>query len=438
MIKNHYKKKVIAVVAFFIIIQFFHIIQYAYSDDKEPDSGFQNKNPKGKSFKDKIKAGQTVSYQFSNNKKISFNSNVEMEFTIEYDDAVKNKEISLQIENDEPLSLNINSKSNYSKFSTNTSPKTPDNINNEWVYGCVYQFKSNSSIEKLTLSFNKSLNYGLNPENDYSIAIYGPGYENWQLLSTDEISYESNFLGSLSASDANPSEEFLESTLLNLEEDEVYYVTIFELKEPKIDILDHLWWILIIIVGILSLVIIVSKKDYIRMVRARFTPVEKGAHRLSLEEVLENENRNKIIEIILNRPGIHFNELMREIDLAPGNLVWHLDILKTYKIIGKKRIGNFLAYFPYYQKNPISNVDLKLEKSKLTLEILEMIEEQPGVWNSLITQKMKVDHKTIHYHIKKLIELGLISARKEGRKKKLYPNLEADYYKNNENKNDLF
>ena len=150
-----------------------------------------------------------------------------------------------------------------------------------------------------------------------------------------------------------------------------------------------------------------------------------------MEEVLENENRNKIIDLILQEPGIHFNELLRKTELAAGNLVWHLDILLTYKVIGKKRIGNFIAYFPYYQKTPISNVDLKLQKSKLTLEILEMIEKKPGVWNNLITKEFKVDHKTIQYHLNKLIELGLITFEKEGSKKKIYPNFESDYFNSN-------
>ena len=143
---------------------------------------------------------------------------------------------------------------------------------------------------------------------------------------------------------------------------------------------------------------------------------------------MENENRNKIIDLILNGPGIHFNELLRKTGLAAGNLVWHLDILLTYKVIGKKRIGNLLVYFPYYQKNPISNVDITLQKSKLTLEILKMIEKDPGIWNNLITKKLKVDHKTILYHINKLEELGLINFKKEGRKKRIFPNLESDYF----------
>ena len=192
---------------------------------------------------------------------------------------------------------------------------------------------------------------------------------------------------------------------------------------------------ILIIVGIgvgaailLGVVIIISKRDYFHYLKTRTVPIEKGAHRLTIEEVLENENRNKIIDLILKEPGIHFNELLRKTELAPGNLVWHLDILETYKVIGKKRVGNFIVYFLYYQKNPISNIDLKLSKSKLTLDVLETIEREPGIWSNIITKKFEVDHKTIHYHVKKLLELGLITLKKEGRKKMIYPNLESDYY----------
>jgi len=104
-------------------------------------------------------------------------------------------------------------------------------------------------------------------------------------------------------------------------------------------------------------------------------------------------------------------------------------LLETYKIIRKERFEHYLVYFPYYQKNPISNIDLTLKKSDLTLKVLEIIQENPGIWNSMITKKLKINRKTIQYHIEKLVELGLIQAKKEGTRKKLFPNLDSDYFK---------
>ncbi len=194
----------------------------------------------------------------------------------------------------------------------------------------------------------------------------------------------------------------------------------------------YLWGgiLLSIIISLVILMLAISKAEYIRYLKQRVSNFSKGAHRLTLDEVLENENRGKIIDLVLEEPGIHFNDLLRKTEIAAGNLVWHLDILITYKVIGKKRVGNFLAYFPFYQKNPISNLDLKLKKSKLTLQILETIENEPGVWNNLITKKFEVDHKTILYHVKKLVDLGLVYKKKDGRKKKIYPNLDSEYFTN--------
>ncbi|MFX1430081.1 MAG: winged helix-turn-helix transcriptional regulator, partial [Promethearchaeota archaeon] len=268
--------------------------------------------------------------------------------------------------------------------------------------------------------YRKIQQYGFNPDGSYSLALYESTQESWQLIETLDKVNEST------------SEKYLESSIIDLQQDTEYFITLYEIEliQP-----DWTWLIItssVIAIVIIALVAALSKKDYFQYLRTRTIPIEKGAHRLSLDEVLENENRNKIIDLILNEPGIHFNELLRRTGLAAGNLVWHLDILLTYKVIGKKRIGNFIAYFPYYQKNPISNVDLKLQKSKLTLEILETIEKNPGLWNNIITKKFKLDHKTIQYHLDKLIDLDLIKYKKDGRKKKIYPNFEAEYFTNNE------
>ena len=248
------------------------------------------------------------------------------------------------------------------------------------------------------------------------MAIYSEDLDSWEIIETEEI-YNST-----------SDNSFLEAQIFNLTFDSDIYITLF-----KGTIISYDWILIPIIItigSVIGIIILISKKDYFSYLLKRSTPIDKGAHRLSMEEVLENENRNKIIEIILDEPGIHYNDLLRKTELAAGNLAWHLDVLETYKVIGKKRVGKYLVYFPYYQKNPISNLDLKLQKSELTLKVLEMIEEDPGIYNKLITDKLEVDHKTIHYHIKKLINLGLIQTEKSGRKKKLYPNLESDYFIN--------
>jgi DNA-binding transcriptional ArsR family regulator len=370
-----------------------------------------------------VNEDENVSYHFSNNIIFEISANSKINLSIEYESMISYRQSSFSINNSESLTLSITSKVRMRSYGISEIPTSPKkgSFQLRYQYNCIFRIISNTSIESIIVRYRKDQKFGLAHNINYSLGIFDISQESWELVDTQEYLNESS------------SEVFLESSLLGLEAETEYYITLFEFS-----ILPNDWsWlyltIIIIAVSILSIAFLISKKDYFDYLKKRTVPIEKGAHRLTLDEVLENENRNKIIDLILKEPGIHFNELLRKTGLAAGNLVWHLDILQTYKIIGKKRVGNFIAYFPYYQKNPISNVNLKLQKSKLTLEILEMIEHEPGIWNNLITKKFKVDHKTIHYHLNKLYELGLIKQEKEGRKKKIFPNFDSEYYKYKEN-----
>ncbi|MBY9006217.1 MAG: winged helix-turn-helix transcriptional regulator [Candidatus Lokiarchaeota archaeon] len=172
----------------------------------------------------------------------------------------------------------------------------------------------------------------------------------------------------------------------------------------------------------------IYKQEYINKIKRRITYYSKGAHRLTIEDVLENEKRKKIIDVILINPGVHFSELKRKTKIAYGNLVWHLEILDKYHVIKKKTMEQYVVYFPYFDKNPISNIDLKLQKSEFTLRILKIIEDNPGIWNSKIAQTTNISRKTIEYHIRKLIDLKLIHGIKKGNKKILYPNFKAEFF----------
>ena len=394
-----------------VFINFNILISQVLSHRTENISGF--------STQDKVYPNESVKYIFSNNIIFDISTDSFIDLNIQYENNIENRQIYFLINNSNPISLNISSKVSMQNFGMPRTPQGPRKGGSQFQYryNCILRIQTNATIDYLTITSIKRSLYGLDPNLEYSIALYESSQDSWELIDTIEELNEST------------SEYTLAGSVSNLQADTEYFVTFFEVS----DIFDNWVFVIILIVGaigIASIAILISKKDYFQYLKTRTIPIEKGAHRLSLEDVLENENRNRIIDLILKEPGIHFNELLRKTEIAAGNLVWHLDILETYKVVGKKRIGNFIAYFPYYQKNPISNLDLQLSKSKVTLDILEMIEKEPGLWNSVITKHFKVDHKTIQYHINKLKDLNLILFRSEGRKKKIFPNLESDYFNN--------
>ncbi|MFX1236400.1 MAG: winged helix-turn-helix transcriptional regulator [Promethearchaeota archaeon] len=371
---------------------------------------------------DFLSAHENATYIFNNSLVFSISTNSSMELRVNYDDHIRNQQVELEINASERISLNISVKTAMADFGLTELPENPTDSNKNYRYSldCIYQMRSNESIHGFNIRINKGSQSAFARPRQYVLAIYEESQDSWELIPTIDVVNDSS------------TQRYLESDLSNLDSDTTYYFTVFEIVQVPIDLTGVVYIVIFTtLLGVFSLAILISKKDYIKYLKTRTVSISPGPHRLTLEEVLENENRSKIIDIILKEPGIHFNELLRRTQLAAGNLVWHLEILDKYKVIGKKDMGRYVVYFPYYQKNPISNIDLKLQKSRLTLEILEIIEREPGLWNSVLSKRLNVDHKTILYHINKLMDLGLISFKKEGRKKKFYPNLDSEYFNGN-------
>jgi len=177
---------------------------------------------------------------------------------------------------------------------------------------------------------------------------------------------------------------------------------------------NYFIWILIGII-LLSIGLMMSKAEYRDYLLNRVLHIDTGAHRLSMEEVLENEIRNKILNFIIDYPGIHYNELLRHSEISPNTLAWHLDILETYKIIHKQRVGQLLIFYPYLDKNPFAEFDPTISKSKFTLDIFQIIGDNPGIHQKSIVTRMESNRKTVDYHLKKLIDADLIRIEKKAK-----------------------
>ena len=107
--------------------------------------------------------------------------------------------------------------------------------------------------------------------------------------------------------------------------------------------------------------------------------------------------------------------ILRNLNIASGNLNWHLDVLESYHIIRKERLGNYITYYPYYLENPLSQVDLLIQKSEKTVKILHFIQNHPGFNQTDLAKILKFDRGTLRYHLSKLQEAHLIHTIKKGR-----------------------
>ena len=179
-------------------------------------------------------------------------------------------------------------------------------------------------------------------------------------------------------------------------------------------------YLLIPVLILIALFIGITVKEY----KSRFYMKEyivEGRSYLTIKDVFENENRVNVLKKILNNPGIHFNDLLRNCELQKGQLQWHLDVLLRYAIIKKKRYGQYSIFFPITSTiEEIDNFKNLLPKSKTTQEILLIVKNNPGINSSEISRIIKLSRNTIKYHIDKLADENLVKFIKEGRKIELY------------------
>lgn len=199
-------------------------------------------------------------------------------------------------------------------------------------------------------------------------------------------------------------------------------LSIIDVFGIEITILDWLYIIFlsIPIILLISVSISITFNQFRDYFKTKTIPLQLN-HYLTFNDIFENENRKNIINKILEQPGIHNNELLRQCDLQKGQLQWHLHVLLRYGIIRKEKISQYVVFFPNIlnlKENGTSR--LFLIKSKTSFKILAIIEKNPGIFSSEIARQLNLRRSSVKYHIDKLFEKNLISLKRIGRKISLY------------------
>ncbi len=379
-----------------------------------------------------------MQYAFENNIQVNFSTTVNTTVDIEIEEGLANRFLGININASTPIKISFKARRNFEvspgkKMNWHGKPDNNQNVNNiqvsqdikentieeyniDYNYDTFYQIDIEGEINSIEIYTSIDPTLGISKSDTSSLgwAIFNNETQAWEILS-------------------EKTEQDLISTNLDQNEIEnnqlILTVINFTPISPGSFFSSTLGIILIVVVLITAIFgLIMSNTEYRDFLLNRVMYINTGPHRLTIEQVLENENRDKIITLILKQPGIHFNEILRELDISAGTLVWHLDILDTFRVIQKQRIGQYLVYYPYILKNPISTLDLKLKKSRTTLEILQLINDHPGMYQNQIAHRMDLNHKTVKYHIDKLIDSELILTKKKGRRNFFFPSQNSEKF----------
>ncbi len=265
------------------------------------------------------------------------------------------------------------------------------NTKYRYSYGMVVRVQTNLSVAGVdTFTLQATIPADRSASN-FHWAVYNQSTETFDLLDTTVV-------GSLVTADISS--------------------TTFEVVLLDEEVFSWLWVAVVVVVAIfLVFGAVMSKTEYRQWVIQRFSRHQVGIHRLSIEDVLENETRSKIIDFVLDHPGCNFNQIREAMNLQAGAATWHLELLLQYGVIRRVESGQFHLYFPLYVKNPIEALDLHLVKSETTLAILAFIAKNPASNQDVIGHAVGKDVRTVRYHLKKLQDANLVGVADDHRHK---------------------
>jgi len=138
--------------------------------------------------------------------------------------------------------------------------------------------------------------------------------------------------------------------------------------------------------------------------------------RLHKDELMDNETRGLIRGCILSDPGIHYKAISRRLRLSNGAAAYHLRTLEREGIIRSRTDGRLRRFYPA----EMTQAELPVNLTRLQKVIFEILREQEGLSQREIADLMEASYPTIHRHINRMAELGVLRLERRGMTVKCY------------------
>ncbi|WP_436902630.1 winged helix-turn-helix transcriptional regulator [Halovenus halobia] len=123
-----------------------------------------------------------------------------------------------------------------------------------------------------------------------------------------------------------------------------------------------------------------------------------------------SDTRSRIRDCINREPGIHFNDITRELDIATGQTQYHVRKLVSAGKLHKESIEGRTHYFPptysAWEREAIA-----LLRRETTREIVLYLLRNDPAPPAEITAQLDLARSTVEWHLSRLIERDI--ARKE-------------------------
>ncbi|MFX1328150.1 MAG: hypothetical protein ACFE91_08405 [Promethearchaeota archaeon] len=134
--------------------------------------------------------------------------------------------------------------------------------------------------------------------------------------------------------------------------------------------------------------------------------------KLTSEDILKNQKRKTIYNLILKNPGIYFTKIVKELKLSNHVAVWHLNILIKFNFIKKRIIDKYEIFFDAkldYRKAKF-NFYVSLKKSNKIIQYLQ--NNNTGITKTKLSKSLNMHLNTLTKYIEILVNFNVVVEEK--------------------------
>lgn len=127
-----------------------------------------------------------------------------------------------------------------------------------------------------------------------------------------------------------------------------------------------------------------------------------------------SETRERIVDHVRAHPGVHFSGIERSLDLAPGQVQYHLRRLSGSGTIDVESLYGRTHYYP-------AGVDawdrraLALLRRETTRDVVAVLLDRGPARPGEVADALDIARSTLEWHVDRLVESGLVAKARDDR-----------------------
>ena len=125
------------------------------------------------------------------------------------------------------------------------------------------------------------------------------------------------------------------------------------------------------------------------------------------------DTRERIAAHVAAHPGVHFSELVRALDLAPGQVQYHLRRLRGDRVVAADYYGQTHYYPPdtdRFERHAIA----VLRRETACDVVVTLLRRGPSA-PAAVADELDVARSTLEWHLDRLTDLGIVAKRRDER-----------------------